>query len=93
MYIEKQPAGKRKIRYVLVAEPTLREEERPKPVPVTEQHALMVAALANTCKIAMATVSRAMEGQLNQAARILREAGASPEDVIVFSDYWQQAGK
>lgn len=89
-YLRKEPAGKRKIDYILVASPDIDEGKRPEQVPLTEQHRAMLKALAAVCGIDLSTVGRATEGKLNQAARILREAGAIPEDLALFSSYWTE---
>ena len=87
-YLAKESAGGRKIRYILTARPTVAEEDRPEPIPLTAQHSSMLAALAHACSIDTKTAGRATMGRLNQTARVLREAGAVPEDMVIFSDWW-----
>ncbi len=88
-YIDKTLRPGKTSEYTLTAHPNEKlPGTAPTRVPLQDQHRALFAALAEICEIDAATITAGDRGKLNQAARVLREAGATPEDVCLFRDYW-----
>jgi hypothetical protein len=47
-------------------------------------------ALARTCSVNLKTASQSMRGQLGQSSKILRTAGASPDQIADFRRWWDR---
>lgn len=70
--------------------PKPRRKSQKKPEPTEKQQASrsMFAALAEVCQIDLTVLTDAQRGALNQSERKLRSAGASPDDVGEFAEWW-----
>lgn len=92
-YIKKAGrSGRSSSEYTLVSDPGRKLPGLgPDRLPVQKQHQAMVAALADLCEMALSAITDRDRGRMNQAARVLRDLGANPEDIARFREYWYAA--
>lgn len=66
---------------------TTRTTKSKKPLTESQQ---MFTALAEICAIDLRTLTEGQRGQLNQSEKILRDAGATPEQMPGFRAWWDR---
>jgi len=71
-------------------EPEKEPEPKTKPEPKSdkEKHQAMFSAMARVCKLDWRVATQKQNGILNRDAKVLRGAGATPEQIARFGTWW-----